>query len=260
MIHPTAVISPQARIDPSAQIGPWCVIDGEVSIGPRTRLVSGVTVLGRVTIGADNLFGAHAVIGGEPHDPRYRQEPTEVIIGDRNQVFEFVTIHRGTTRRCGQTVLGSDNMVMAYVHLAHDVVVGDHCRITSYSGITGLCTIEDHAIISGMVGMQQGVRVGAYAFISGHTAITQDVLPYSIAYGTEGATHLRGANLIGLKRHGFARDDIQIARRLMAAFQGSARPFEQVLAEVETGFDTQHPMVRRVLEFARGPSLRGVLR
>jgi UDP-N-acetylglucosamine acyltransferase len=260
MIHPTAVISPQAQIDPSADIGPWCVIDGDVRIGARSRLVSGVTVLGRVTIGADNVFGAHAVIGGDPHDPRYRGEPTEVLIGERNRIFEFVTVDRGTTRRSGKTVIGSDNMVMAYVHVAHDTFIGDHCRITSHSGISGLCTIEDHAIISGMVGMQQGVRIGAYAFLSGHTAIIQDVLPYSIAYGTDCAAYLRGANLIGLKRHGFSREDIQTARRLLAAFQGRVRPFEQVLADVRAGFDGQHPIVRRVLDFAGTPSLRGVLR
>ena len=261
MIHPTAVISGNVQIDPSAHIGPWCVLEGDITIGPRTRLMNGVSMQGRVTVGADNVFGAHAVIGGAPHDQLFKQEDdTEVVIGDRNQVFEFVTIHRGTRRRDGRTVLGNDNFVMAYVHLAHDVVLGDHTRITSYSGIAGLCTIDDHAVIAGMVGMQQYVRVGAYSFISGMSGVTQDVLPYSIAYGTEGPIHLRGANLIGLKRHGFSREDLDIVREVLARLQGTERPFAQVLTEIEAQFDPQHPVVRRVLDFARAPSVHGVLR
>jgi UDP-N-acetylglucosamine acyltransferase len=260
MIHPTAVISGDVQIDPSAEIGPWCVLDGEIRIGARTRLMNGVSLHGKVTVGADNLFGAHAVIGGEPHDPAYRGEPTEVLIGDRNHVFEFVTIHRGTTRKHGRTVIGDDNFVMAYVHLAHDVVLGNHIRITSYSGIAGLCTIGDHAVIAGMVGMQQYVRIGAYAFVSAMSAVAQDVLPYAIAYGSEGLAHLRGANLIGLKRHGFAREDIDMARHLLERFQGTDRPYSQVLAAAEADFDADHPVVRRVLDFARAPSAHGVMR
>lgn len=260
MIHPSAVISGNVQIDPTAEIGPWCVLEGEISIGPRTRLKNGVSLQGKVTLGADNLIGAHAVIGGEPHDQQYDAEATEVVIGDRNHIFEFVTIHRGTSRREGRTVLGNDNFVMAYVHLAHDVVLGNHCRITSYSGIAGLCTIDDHAVIAGMVGMQQYVRVGAYSFISGMSGVAQDVLPYSIAYGTDNPTQLRGANLIGLKRHGFSRDDIDVVRLLLALFQGTDKPFAQVLAEAEAGFDAAHPMVRRVLDFAAAPSVHGITR
>ena len=260
MIHPTAVISGQVEIDPTAQIGPWCVLEGEIRIGARTRLMNGVSMQGRVTVGADNHFGAHAVIGGEPHDQAYQGEPTEVVIGDRNHVFEFVTIHRGTLRRHGRTVLGDDNFIMAYVHLAHDVEVANHCRITSYSGIAGLCTIDDHAVIAGMVGMQQYVRVGAYAFVSAMSAVAQDVLPYSIAYGSEGLARLRGANLIGLKRHGFEREDIDIARRLLERFQGTEKALAQVIAEAEADFDPAHPVVRRVLDFARAPSVHGITR
>ena len=260
MIHPTAVISGDVQVDPSAEIGPWCVLEGEIRIGARTRLMNGVSLQGRVTMGADNLVGAHSVIGGAPHDQTYQQEATEVVIGDRNQIFEFVTIHRGTLRKQGRTVLGDDNFVMAYVHLAHDVVLGNHTRITSYSGIAGLCTIDDHAVIAGMVGMQQFVRVGAYSFISGMSAVAQDVLPYSIAYGTDHPTQLRGTNLIGLKRHGFSREDIDTVRRLLAVFQGTDKAFTQVLAEAEGQFDANHPMVRCVLDFARAPSVHGVTR
>lgn len=260
MIHPTAVISGQVEIDPTAHIGPWCVLDGDIRIGPRTSLANGVSMQGRVTVGADNIFGAHAVIGGVPEDPAYRGEPTEVIIGDRNHIFEFVAIHRGTTRLHGRTVLGNDNFVMAYVHLAHDVVLGSHCRITSYTGIAGLCTIDDHAVIAGMVGMQQRVRVGAYSFISGMSAMAQDVLPYSIAYGSEGPTHLRGANLIGLKRHGFSREEIDLARDLLERFRGHEQPLADVLARAEADFDPAHPMVRSILDFAGAPSVHGLTR
>ncbi len=260
MIHSSAIISGNVQIDPSAEIGPWCVLDGDITVGARTRLMNGVSLQGRVTIGADNVFGAHAVIGGEPQDPQYRGEASEVVIGDGNHIFEFVTIHRGTSRRAGRTVLGDGNFVMTYVHVAHDVVLGNHCRITSHSGVAGLCTIDDHAVLAGMVGMQQNVRVGAYAFISGMSAVTHDVLPYSIAYGTEGPLHLRGANLIGLKRHGFSREDIDLARGVIARLQGTERPLVQVLAEMEAELDVDHPVVRRLLDFAKAPSVPGILR
>lgn len=260
MIHPTAVVSGRVEVDPSAEVGPWCVLDGDITVGPRTRLMNGVSLRGKVTLGADNLVGAHTAIGGEPHDQAYAGEAAEVVIGNGNHIFEFVTIHRGTARKAGRTVLGDGNFVMAYVHLAHDVVLGNHCRITSYSGIAGLCTIGDHAVIAGMVGMQQYVRVGAHAFISGMTGVAQDVLPYSIAYGTDVPTQLRGANLIGLKRHGFSREDIDTVRRLLAHFQGHDKPFAQVLADIERGFDVGHPLVRQVLDFAAAPSVHGITR
>lgn len=260
MIHPTAVISGTVDVDPTAEVGPWCVLEGDITIGPRTRLRNGVSLRGRVTLGADNLIGAHTVIGGEPHDQLYHDEHTQVVIGDRNHIFEFVTIHRGTSRGQGLTALGNDNFVMAYVHVAHDVAIGNHCRITSYSGIAGLCTIEDHVVIAGMVGMQQYVRVGAYAFISGMSGVAKDVLPYSIAYGTDIPTQLRGANLIGLKRHGFAREDIDTARRVLARFQGSEQPFAQVLDGVSADFDGAHPVVRRILDFASAKSVHGITR
>lgn len=260
MIHPSAVLSGSVQVHPSAEVGPWCVLDGDIVVGARTRLETGVSLQGKVTLGDDNVVGAHAVIGGRPHDPAWRGEAGEVVIGHGNQIFSFVTIDRGTPRGDTRTVIGHGNFIMAYTHVAHDCVIGNGCRITSYCGIAGLCRLDDYVVIAGMVGMQQAVRVGAYAFVSGMSALTQDVLPFSIAHGTDQPTALRGANLIGMKRHGFSRTDIDLARAIIACFEGQERPFAQVIAEVEAGFEAQHPVVRRVLDFARSPSRSGVLR
>lgn len=259
-IHPTAVLRGQVHVDPTAEVGPWCVLDGDITVGARTRLEVGVSLQGKVTLGEDNFIGAHSVIGGRPHDPAWRGEPGEVVMGRGNQIFSFVTIDRGTPRGDSRTVLGDDNFVMAYTHLAHDCVLGNGCRITSYCGIAGLCRLHDHVVIAGMVGMQQAVRVGAHAFISGMSAVTNDILPFAIAHGTDQPTALRGANVIGMKRHGFSREDIDIARALIARFEGQAMPFAQILADIETAYDPAHPVVRRVLDFARAPSRSGVLR
>lgn len=258
MIHPSAVISPEARIDPSATIGPWCVIDGPIQIGPRTVLMNGVGVYGRVRIGADNHIAAHTAIGGRPQDPGYQGEPTAVEIGDRNQIFEYVTIHRATAQGDGATRVGNDNMIMAYTHLAHDVQVGSGTRITSYCGISGHCQIGDHAVISGMVGMQQFVRVGAYSFISGQAAVGWDVLPFSICFGSACPAYLHGANLIGLERHGFGRDDLRTLRQVMALWREKERSVQSILEEMDTTWPG-HPLVSQVSAFARA-SRRGVLR
>lgn len=258
MIHPTAVVSPQAQIDPTAEIGPWCVIDGPIHIGPRSVLMNGVAVYGDVRIGADNHIGAHTAIGGRPQDPAYQNEPTRVEIGDRNQIFEYVSVHRGTVRGDGCTRLGDDNMVMAYSHLAHDVQVGQGSRITAYCGISGHCQIGDHAVISGMVGMQQFVRVGAYAFVSGHAAITQDVLPYSVAFGTACPAYLHGVNLIGLERHGLTKADLHRLRQVMQLWRDHTRTAQSVLEHLAQAWG-DHAQVREIIAFAKA-STRGVLR
>ena len=258
MIHPTAVVSPDAQIDPTAQIGPWCVIEGPVVVGPRTTLMNGVALYGRVTLGADNHIAAHTAIGGVPQDPGYQGESTAVEIGDRNKIFEYVSIHRGTARGEGVTRVGDDNMIMTYCHVAHDVQVGSHTRITSHCGISGHCQIHDHAVISGMVGMQQFVRVGAYAFVSGQASVVWDVLPFSTCFGTACPAYLHGANLIGLERHGFSRDDQRTLRQVMALWREKDRSVQSILEEMDATW-RDHPLVRQVSAFARS-SNRGVLR
>lgn len=258
MIHPSAVIAPEAQIDPTAQIGPWCVVEAGVRIGPRTTLMNGVGLYGNVTIGADNHIAAHTAIGGRPQDPSYQGEPTAVVIGDRNNIFEYVTIHRATAAGSGPTRVGDDNMIMAYTHLAHDVQVGSSTRITSYCGISGHCQIGDHAVISGMVGMQQFVRIGAYAFVSGQAAVGWDVLPFSIAFGSACPAYLHGANLIGLERHGFNREDLRTLRQVMGLWREKERSVQSILEEMDATWP-EHALVRQISDFARA-SKRGVLR
>lgn len=258
MIHPTAVVSPEARIDPSADIGPWCFIEGDVQIGARTKLSRGVTVHGPAVIGDDNFVGANSIIGGAPEDPQYQGEPTWTHIGHRNQIFEMVVISRGSSRGRRETRLGDDNFVMSYVHIAHDSLVGHHCRLTACSVLSGHAEFEDHAVIAGMAAVQQRILVGGHAFISGQAGIVHDVLPYSIAFGSGCAPYLHGANVIGMKRHGFGREDIQTARNLLDLWRDKTLSQVRILEIMEQDFAAS-PIRDHMLAFV-ARSTSGILR
>lgn len=258
MIHPTAVISPQAQIDPTAEIGPWCYIEGPVTIGPCTRLSRGVTVIGPCVIGADNQIGTQTVLGGEPEDPAYQGEPSQLRIGDRNRIFESVVVSRGSGRGRQETVIGDDNFLMSFVHVAHDCLIGNHVRITAYTGLAGHVVVDDHATISGMVALQQFIRIGAYSFISAKSAVGWDVLPFSTTFGTACPAYLHGANLIGLERQGFPREKVRTLRQVMALWREKDRSVQSILEEMDATWPDD-ALVKQVSDFARASS-RGVLR
>lgn len=258
MIHPTAIVSAEAQIDPTAEIGPWCYIQGPVRIGPRTRLLNGVTVLGDVTIGADNHIATQAVIGGRPQDPTFKDEPGAVVIGDRNSIHEFVTIAPGTPRARRVTQVGDDTMIMAYVHLGHDVSVGNRCRLVSYAVLAGHAELHDDVVVYGQCGLVQFVRVGAYSFLTARTGLELDVPPFMIADGRNGASQLHGANLVGLKRHNFSRSDIQQIRDIVSIWTDKSR----TAADAQHYIDECHgesPLGGQFVQFLKS-TVRGVMR
>ncbi len=207
MIHPTAVIEEGARIGDDVQIGPYCVIGADVSIGDGCELKSHVVVSGRTTMGAGNRVFPFSAIGQEPQDLKYHGEPSQVIIGDNNQIRENVTINAGTEGGGMITRIGDDNLLMAYAHIAHDCIVGNRIVLANCATLAGHVEVEDDAIVGGLSAIQQFVRIGQLAMIGGMSGVTKDVPPYTLLAGGYRAG-LSGLNVVGLKRHGFTRTQL----------------------------------------------------
>lgn len=209
-IHPTAIVDPAADLDSTVEIGAYSMVGPNVKIGGGTRVGPHVVIDGHTTIGRDNTFFQFSSIGAAPQDKKYANEPTRLEIGDRNMVREFVTFNRGTAQDEGVTRLGNDNWIMAYVHLAHDCVVGNHTIFANNAQLAGHVQVGDWAILGGHSGVHQFCKIGAHAMLGMFTSLTQDVPPFVILNGNPAAVH--GLNIEGLKRRGFERAEIQAIR------------------------------------------------
>jgi UDP-N-acetylglucosamine acyltransferase len=216
-IHPTAIVDPAARIDETAIVGPFCVIGAEVNIGARTELKAHVYVEGPTWIGEDNLFYPYASVGVASQDLKYKGERAETHVGSRNKIREFVTIHRGTEGGGLKTVVGDDNLLMAYTHVAHDVQMGSHCVLANAVTLAGHVFIGDWAVIGAFSGVHQFCRIGRHSMIGGYSVITQDVMPFATIV-TPRESKAFGANATGLERRGFNAatvENLQNALRLL---------------------------------------------
>ncbi|RCS59577.1 acyl-ACP--UDP-N-acetylglucosamine O-acyltransferase [Parvibium lacunae] len=207
LIHPTAIIDSKAALDSSVAVGPYTVVGPNVKIGPRTRLEAHVTVEGHTTIGAENHIFSGAALGGAPQDKKYAGEPTRLELGDRNTIRECCTINTGTIQDEGITRIGSDNWIMAYVHIAHDCQVGDRAIMANCTQLAGHVHVGDWVILGGFTGVHQFVRIGAHAMTGIHTTLTQDLPPFVLYAGQPAAPH--GINAEGLKRRGFSKEAIR---------------------------------------------------
>jgi len=207
-IHSTAVVDPLAEVHPSATLEPYAVIDGPVVIGAETIVGSHTVISGHTTIGRDNTIGSFASIGAPPQDIHYRGEPTELIIGDSNHIREYVSIHRGTVDGNGKTVIGNNNMIMAYSHIAHDCRLGNHVIMANVATLAGHVEIGNHVNLGGLVAIHQFCRVGDYTYVGGMSGISLDVPPFVILSGTRNRMRITGVNKIGLRRNGFDRETI----------------------------------------------------
>ena len=165
LIHATAIVDPKAQLAENVELGPYCVIGPNVKIGAGSKIGSHTVIEGHTTIGKDNHIASFAAVGGPPQDMKYRGEPTQLLIGDRNTIREFTTIHTGTAQDVGITRIGNDNWIMAYVHIAHDCQVGDHTIFSSNAQIAGHVHVKDWAIMGGMSGVHQFVRIGQHAML-----------------------------------------------------------------------------------------------
>ncbi len=253
-IHPTAIVHPTAELDTGVEVGAYSIIGENVRIGKDTWVASHVVIHDNTTTGSLCRFYPFSSVGMDPQDISYRGEPTETIIGDRNIVREFVTIHRGTPKDRGQTVCGRDNLFMNYVHIAHDCVIGDHVIMANAATLGGHVIIGDHAIVGGLVAIHQYVRIGAYSFIGGASAVTKDIPPYVMAVGNR--AHLHGLNSVGLRRQGFSRQEIAEIRRAYTILFKSSMPLKEATERLKEELPgSAH--AKRFLAFIEG-STRGV--
>ena len=256
-IHPTAIVDPSAKVPASCSIGPYCVISADVEMGERCQLVSHVVVGGPTRLGSDNQIYPFAVVGGDPQDVTFHGERTSLEVGDRNIIREYVTITRGTAKGTGVTRLGSDILIMAYAHIGHDSVIGDHVMLVNGATLAGHVTVEEWAVVGALCPVHQFVRIGAHSYVGGGTTITQDVLPYSMT-SAERDTHAFMLNKVGLQRRGFSRQRIaklhHAFKVLLASKLNTSQALERLRVEGERGED-----VDLLLRFIQS-SQRGIIK
>jgi len=232
-IHPTAIVAPASRIAATAEIGPYCIIGAEVEIGAGTQLMAHVFVEGPTFIGVENIFFPYSSVGVASQDLKYKGERAETRIGHRNRIREFVTIHRGTEAGGLLTSVGDDNLLMAYVHVAHDVRVGNHTVLGNAVTFAGHVTVEDWAVIGAGSAIHQFCRVGKHAMIGGYSVITQDVLPYSMTV-TEREARIFGANRVGLERRGFSDVNIEALQQAFRLLTKSGLNTRQAIERIQS--------------------------
>jgi UDP-N-acetylglucosamine acyltransferase len=208
-IHPNAVVDPEAELAPDVTVGPFSVIEANVKIGKGTSIASHVRISGPCTIGENNQVDSFAALGGVPQDLGYKGEPTELIIGNNNQIREYVSIHRGTPKGGGKTIIGNDTLIMAYAHLGHDCLIGDSVIIVNAAMLGGHTEVAAHATVGGLTGTHQFSKIGRFCFIGGGSAVSKDVPPYAMVTGERGQMKISGLNKVGLRRNGFTRETIK---------------------------------------------------
>ncbi len=256
MIHPQAIVEPGAKLGNNVKVGPFSYIGNDVEIGDDCVIHSHVVIKGPTKIGKGNVFFQFGSIGEECQDKKYAGEPTRLEIGDNNVFRESCTIHRGTIQDNSLTKIGSDNLFMAYAHVAHDCMVGDHGIFANCATLAGHVHVGDWAIMGGMSAAHQFVHIGSHCFVAGGTIVLKDVPPFVMASGATASPF--GLNSEGLKRRGFDKDTIlQVRRAYKEVYRKGQTLAEASLAVEELAKDT--PEVKQFLDFIKTSS-RGIIR
>ena len=256
MIHPTAQIDPGARLGARVSVGAFTIIGPDVDIGEGTSIGPHCVITGPTRIGNDNRIYSHAALGSDPQDKKFADERAELVIGDRNTIREFTTFSRGTGDGGGVTRIGDDNWIMAYVHIAHDCVVGNNTIFANNATLAGHAEVGDWAILGGFVGVHQFCRIGDHAFIGMGSLVNADVAPFVLV--ADKYAEPRGINSEGLKRRGFDADRIAAIKRAYRALFVSGKPMAEVREELARGAEDSAD-VRLMLDFIER-SERGLLR
>jgi UDP-N-acetylglucosamine acyltransferase len=246
MIHSQAIIDPSAKIADDVSIGPFTVIGADVEIDSGTTIASHVVINGPTKIGKDNRIFQFASVGEKPQDLKFKDEPTQLIVGDRNTIREYVTLHRGTPDGNNVTKIGSDNLFMASSHVAHDCIVGDHVIMANATALAGHVVVEDHVILGGYTTVHQFTRIGAHAFTGFSTAIDRDVLPFFTVAGNR--ARAIGINKEGLKRRGFSTETIRALQEAFKLLIKSSCSHKVALGKVEE-IAQKDENVRMMLDF-----------
>lgn len=256
MIHPQAIVEPGAKLADDVEIGPWSYIGADVEIGPGTWIGPHVVVKGPTVIGAGNRIFQFASVGEECQDKKYKGEPTQLVIGDRNVIREGCTIHRGTVQDEGITRIGSDNLLMAYVHVAHDCIVGDHCILANSTALAGHVQLGDYAILGGFTAVHQFCRIGAHVMCGAGTVVLKDIPAYVMANGNTAEPH--GINVEGLKRRGFGMETIRTLRQAYKTVYRRNLTTAQALEQLQR-LVVDEPAVQLLVD-SLAESTRGIIR
>jgi len=234
-IHPSAIVDPGAELADDVEVGPYAIVGPGVVVGAGTTIGAHAILEGPTSIGRGNRIHPHAVLGGAPQDKKYRGEPTRLEIGDGNTFREFTTVNRGTVQDAGVTRIGDDNWVMAYVHVAHDCVVGSHTILANTTNLAGHVEVGDWTILGGYTGVHQFCKIGAHAMTGVGTVVLHDIPPYVMASGNTAAAH--GLNTEGLRRRGFHPDTLALLKRAYRTLYRSdltlQQAREQLLAQLD---------------------------
>ena len=270
-IHPTAVVDASVKLAPGVVIGPWCVVGPGVTIGEGTELVSHVVIDRDTTIGRENVLHPFSVVGGPPQDKKYHGERTTLEVGDRNQIREYASLHRGTANGGGVTVVGSDNLIMGCVHVAHDCRIGSGVILANNAMVAGHVIVEDGANVGGGAGLHHFVRVGSRSFVGAMARVSKDVPPFMIVEGNP--AEVRGHNAIAMRRMGLLDAEIEAMKdaykRLfrdrggsilakLDALRADYRDFTSVMTLCDAVLETTGGVHGRAQESARSDDKRGV--
>ncbi|MBT0960170.1 acyl-ACP--UDP-N-acetylglucosamine O-acyltransferase [Denitromonas iodatirespirans] len=256
MIHPTAIIHPDARLADGVSVGAYSLVGPHVEIGANTRIGPHVVIEGHTRIGCDNEIFQFCSIGASPQDKKYDDEPTRLEIGDRNTIREFCSFNVGTSQDAGVTRLGNDNWIMAYVHVAHDCQVGDHTIFANNATLAGHVHVGDWAILGGFTGVHQFVRVGAHSFCGVGTVLLQDLPPYVTVSGNPAQPH--GINSEGLKRRGYTSESIMAIKRAYRSLYRAGLSLDEARKAIAEAA-LEHEAVKPFADFI-AVSNRGIVR
>jgi UDP-N-acetylglucosamine acyltransferase len=252
-VHPTAIVSPSARLADDVEVGPYGLIGPDVTLGSGVRIASHVIIEGVTELGEGCVVHPFAVLGAAPQHTGHQGEPTRLVIGARNLIREQVTMHCGTAMGRGVTTVGSDGFFMVGVHIGHDCIVGDHVIMANTATLGGHTVVEDYVIMGGLSAAHQYTRIGRHAFVGGMAGVNHDVIPFGNVWGNH--AHLEGLNLVGLKRRGFSRESINALRsayRMLFAEEGT---FQERLDDTAYAYSGS-PEVMEVVDFIRADSSR----
>lgn len=261
-IHPTAIVDPKAELDSTVEIGPYSIVGPHVKIGPGTRVASHCVVEGRTTIGRDNRIFQFVSLGSANQDKKYKGEPCELVIGDRNTIREYSTYHIGTVQGGGVTRLGNDNWLMAYTHLAHDCIIGNHCTFANNTQLAGHVVVGDWVVLGGFTVSHQFVRIGAHSMTAMCSLLFGDLPPFVMCQGQP--AEARSMNFEGLRRRGFTPERISAVKAMHKALYRDGLTMEQAQAQIGAltlSYPEAAPDVTMMLDFlAQTTPQRGIIR
>lgn len=256
MIDSSAIIHPSAKLAPDVRVGPWTIIGPDVEVGEGSVIGSHVVLKGPTVIGKHNQIYQFSSVGEDTPDLKYKGEPTRLVIGDHNVIREGVTIHRGTVQDRSETTIGSHNLLMAYVHVGHDSVIGDHCILVNNTALAGHVLVGDWAILSGFTLVHQFCKIGAHSFSGMGSAIGKDVPAYVMVNGSP--AEAKNINVEGLRRRGFTKEDINLLTKAYKTIYRRGLTLDEALAEL-TPLAAESPALQVLIDSLKS-STRGIVR